>query len=62
MNIELTYEEIKILCFAMKNLINRTTDVKNLLYTPQGVENITNMLQKYEEVYEKLEAAAEAEY
>lgn len=60
MKVELTGEELQILQLSMKNLINKTKDVQNLLYTPQGIENITNILKKYEEVYEKLETAAES--
>lgn len=51
---EFTNEEIKILLTALKNLINKTSDVKMLLYTSQGIKNISKILRTYEELYEKL--------
>lgn len=60
--VDLTNEEIQILRLAMRDLINRTTDTKNLLYTSQGIENINNTLKTYEEIYEKFESIAQVEF
>lgn len=61
MKLELTSEEVQILRLSMKNLINKTKDVKNLLYTTHGIETVNNTLKEYEEVCEKLKTTAESE-